>query len=103
MVTIAETFPAAYNKLASIMCREGGVSDWSKIHNSLLEYLKLALIDFAHRSSGRERATLQLPQIQIEPTSSMKYLGIMVDQMLKWKAQQAQSIKKAPSGCHKSE
>jgi len=89
-VAIAETFPAVHDKLASMMCREGGVSDWSKIHNSPLEYSKLALIDFAHRSSSRERVTLQLPQIRIKPTSSTKYLGIMVDQMLKWKAQAAQ-------------
>ncbi len=27
MVTTAETFPAVHDKLASIMCREGGVSD----------------------------------------------------------------------------
>src|SRR5216683_130382 len=59
-VAIAETFPAVHDKLASMMCREGGVSDWSKIHNSPLEYSKLALIDFAHRSSSRERVTLHV-------------------------------------------
>src|SRR6267154_2816073 len=37
---------------------------------------------------------LQLPQRQIEPTSSTKYLGVIVDQALDWKAQQAHAIKK---------
>ncbi len=77
-----------------MMCREGGVSDWSKTHNSPLEYLKLTLINFAHRSSSKIRTSLQLPQKQIEPTSSTKYLGMVMDQMLSWKVQQAHAIEK---------
>src|SRR6266853_1802333 len=65
----------------------GEVLDWSKNHNSLLEISKLTLIDSAHRSSCKERAILQLPQRIIEPSSSAKYLGIIVDQNLNWKAQ----------------
>jgi len=68
------------------MSREEGVSDWSKTHNSPLEYTKLVLIDFMHRSSSKTRPVLQLPQRQITPSSSTKYLGIVVDQYLDWKA-----------------
>jgi hypothetical protein len=53
LVATAESFQEAHSKLESMMSREGGVSKWSKTHNSLLEYLKLALIDFAHRSSPK--------------------------------------------------
>jgi hypothetical protein len=77
-----------------MMCRAGGVSDWSKTHNSPLEYTKLALIDFAHRSNSKSRTVLQLPQRSIEPTNSTKYLGVIVDQSLEWKAQQAYAVEK---------
>jgi hypothetical protein len=64
------------------------------MHNSPLEFMKLALIDFAHRSSSKPRTTLQLSQRQVEPSSSMKYLGVIVDQTLSWKVQQAHAIEK---------
>jgi len=82
MVATAEDFTQVHEILASMMCREGGVSEWSKTHNSPLKYSKLALIDFAHRSSSKTRTLLQLPQKQIEPTSSTKYLGVVIDQTL---------------------
>ena len=94
MIATAENFIQAHGKLANMMCREGGVTEWSKTHNSPLEFTKLALIDFAHRSSSKTRMTLQLPQRLIEPSSSTKYLGVIVDQTLEWKAQQAHAIEK---------
>jgi len=94
MVAMAESFTEAHEILANMMSREGGVSDWSKTHNSPLEYTKLALIDFAHRSSSKARTTLQLPQRTIEPSSSTKYLGVLVNQALGWKVHQAYAVKK---------
>ncbi len=61
MVATAESFTEAHEILANMMSRDGGVLDWSKTHNSPLEYMKLALIDFAHRSSRKVRTILQLP------------------------------------------
>jgi hypothetical protein len=94
LVATADDFPAAHTKLTSMMTRPGGVAEWSKTHNSLLEYSKLALIDFAHRSSTKERTTLQLPERQVEPVKSTKYLGVIIDQTLGWKAQQAHAVDK---------
>ena len=94
LIATADNFTEAHDKLADMMCREGGVSDWSTTHNSPLEYSKLALIDFAHRSSSKTRTPLQLPQRQILPTSSTKYLGVVIDQSLGWKAQQAYAVEK---------
>jgi hypothetical protein len=94
MLATTETFNEVHIKLADMMGQEGGVSEWSKDHNSPLEYSKLALIDFTHRSSGKLRTTLQLPQISIEPLSSTKYLGVMVNQNLNWKVQQAYTVGK---------
>src|SRR6266851_2010686 len=51
-------------------------------------------INFIHRNSSKIRTSLQLPQKQIKPTSSTKYLGMVMDQTLSWKVQQAHAIEK---------
>ena len=48
MIAIADIFLEAHRKLLSMMTREGGVAEWSSLHNSPLEYSKLVLVDFAH-------------------------------------------------------
>ena len=97
MLATANNFQEAHDKLASMMSREGGVAEWSTSHNSRLEYSKLALIDFAHRSSTAERTPLQLPQREVQPTESAKYLGVIFDQNLNWKAQHAHAVGKGTS------
>jgi hypothetical protein len=63
--------------------------EWSKWHNSSIEYSKLALIDFSHPGVKKTRPPLQLPEITVEPTQSAKYLGIVLDQNLNWGPQMA--------------
>ena len=94
MLAIADSFEEAHAKLADMMGREGGVAEWSNTHNSPLEFSKLALIDFAHRQSPKNRPPLQLPGREVIPSISTKYLGVIFDQNLSWKAQQAHAIKK---------
>jgi hypothetical protein len=53
LVASMENFSKAHEMLADMMCREGGVLDWSKTHNSPLEYTKLALIDFTRSCSSK--------------------------------------------------
>jgi hypothetical protein len=94
LLATAKTFSKVHVTLASMMEREGGILEWSKMHNSPLEFSKLALIDFTHRNSRKERSMLQLPQRCIEPVISTKYLGVILDQNLNWKPQQAHAIGK---------
>ena len=94
MIAIAENFEEAHEKLADMMGREGGVAEWSSTHNSPLEFSKLALIDFAHSQSPKSRPMLHLPQRDVKPAASTKYLGVLFNQNLNWKAQQAHAIKK---------
>jgi hypothetical protein len=94
MLAIADTFKDAHLKLANIMSKRGGIDEWSLTHNSRLECSKLALIDFAHRSNIQERSVLMLPWGKIQPVKSTKYLGIILDQHLDWKAQHAHTIEK---------
>ena len=90
----APDFEAAHRMLSDMMSRPGGIYDWSKTHNSPLEHSKLALIDFAHRNNNKVRPNLVLPNISITPTNSTKYLGLLIDQHLNWKAQHAYAIDK---------
>ena len=82
MIATADTFAEAHDMLADMMTRAGGVNNWSVSHNSPLEYSKLALIDFPHSSSAKERLPLQLPQRVINPSVSTKYLRVIFDQNL---------------------
>ena len=94
MLATADTFAEAHTKLADMMTREGGVADWSTDHNSPLEHSKLALIDFAHKASHAERTPLTLPQGEVKPAENAKYLGVIFDQHLDWKAQHAHALGK---------
>ncbi len=46
----ASTFEETHEIIEGMMTKEYGVIEWSKDHNSPLEYSKLALIDFAHQN-----------------------------------------------------
>ena len=94
MLATGDTFEEAHDKLANMMEQNGGIADWSTRHNSLLEYSKLALIDFAHKRSSKPRPPLKLQQREVKPSESTKYLGIIFDQHLKWDTQQAHAIEK---------
>ena len=90
----AKDFTETHEILADMMTREGGIYQWTKTHNSPIEHSKLALIDFAHRNNKKDRPNLELPDSSIKPTTSAKYLGVMLDQHLDWKAQQAHAVEK---------
>jgi len=94
MIVTADTFPKAHEILVDMMMRPGGVAEWSSLHNSPLEYSKLALVDFAHSFSTKERVLMQLLQKEITPSASAKYLGVIFDQNLNWKAQQVYAVGK---------
>jgi len=94
MIASADTFPKAHEMLVDMMTRLGGITEWSTLHNSPLKYLKLALVNFAHSSSPKERTLMQLPQKEITPSASAKYLGVIFNQNLNWKAQQAHMVGK---------
>ena len=85
----AKSFEEAHRILADMMTRAGGMVEWSRLHNSSIEYSKLALIDFAHPGVKKSRPPLILPSITIKPTQSAKYLGIVLDQNLNWAQQLA--------------
>jgi hypothetical protein len=63
--------------LADMMCKEGGVEDWSKTHSSSLKYTKLTLMNFAHSSKKLNSLTLHLLHRSVQPVNSVKYLEVI--------------------------
>jgi len=64
------------------------------VRDTPLEYSKLALVDFAHSRSSKKREALCLLQVEVQPSKSTKYLGVIFDQNLNWKEQHARTIGK---------
>lgn len=89
-----DSFEETHDTLIDLMSKEGGVADWSRDHNSPLEYSKLALIDFSHQNRDIIRPNLVLPHGTVKPERSVKYLGVIIDQHLSWTPQHANAIKK---------
>ena len=94
MMATGTDFQNAHRALADMMCKEGGVEDWSKTHSSPLEYTKLALMNFAHSCKKSNSPSLHLPRRSIQPVDSAKYLGVIFDRNLNWKVQQAHAVEK---------
>ena len=90
----AKLFEEAHKMLAEMMTRTGGTVEWSKTHNSSIEYSKLALIDFSHHEVKKERPPLVPPDVTVAPSPNAKYLGIILDQHLNWGPQLAQVCSK---------
>jgi hypothetical protein len=90
LTATAKTFKEAHSTLAEMMTRTGGMIEWSKSHNSSIEYSKLVLIDFSHHRVKKPRPPLTLPSITVEPSPNTKYLSIMLDQHLNWAPQLTQ-------------
>ena len=94
LVATAPTFEGAHAILEDMMIREGGAMKWARQHNSKFEMSKLALLNFSHRSKAIESPPLTIADTIINASSSVKYLGIYLDQHLNWKEQVAYAMKK---------
>ena len=94
MLATGRNFRDTHRKLHDLMRKQRGVENWSNTHSSPLEYSKLALINFAPRHKNADNPPLTLPHRIIEPSDSTKYLGVIVDRHLNWKAQQSYAVEK---------
>ena len=94
LFTSGSIFEETHKVLVETMTKENNVITWSKDHNSPLKYSKLALIDFSHQNCSKPRPNLKLPHKAIEPSRSIKYLGVLLDQHLIWALQHAHTIEK---------
>jgi ribonuclease HI len=99
LLATGDNFTETYAKLTDMMNRPNGAFDWSTSHNSQFELSKLALINFSPKSLHDVPLTLtHLPSPRtttIKPTTSYKFLGILFDPKLKWKAQTEKAARSA--------
>lgn len=79
LIAIGANFTETHKTLTDMMTRTGGAIDWSNDHNSHFEYSKLALMDFAHHSSKKERRPLTLLSTTLLPAANTKYLRASIN------------------------
>ena len=60
----------------------------------MLEFSKLALMDFAHRNSKKIHQPLKLLNTTLTPAASTKYLGVYFNQHLNWTMQHNYAVEK---------
>lgn len=93
LIAIGKTFTDTHSTLADMMERGDGAYEWSHKHNSRFETSKFALMDFT-RSRTKERPTMTLRGANINPSPAHRFLGIILDQELRWKQHAAFAIAK---------
>ena len=104
LLASGKDFEEAHNVLRDMMERRNGVFEWSRTYNSPLEMNKLALVNFTHSSEKAAKAnTLILTQPdsggqlvhRIQASPHAKFLGVLLDSKLTWKAQHEKVREKA--------
>ena len=94
LLATGANFIETHETLTDMMTREDGAIAWSNDHNSRFEFSKLALMDFAHRNSKKERKPLKILNTTLTPTENTKYLGVYFNQHLDWSTQRNHAIEK---------
>ena len=99
LLAIGPTFEDTHQKLKSMMERPGGAFDWSESHNSPFELTKLALMNFSPRGSSDLPLTINHVRLRrattVRATSAYRFLGVIFDPRLKWKAQHEKAARSA--------
>lgn len=85
-IAIGNTFTETHAILADMLERPGGGYDWSRAHNSRFETNKFALMDFS-MNRLKPRPNMHIQGAVIRPVQTHRFLGVILDQELRWKAQ----------------
>jgi len=104
LITTGADFADTHRKLKEMMEREGGVLEWARKHNCTFGIEKFQLLDAGRKTisnplgTGKRipmhRPTLVIAGQRIKPVSHVKFLGINIDQGLRWKEQGAAALAK---------
>lgn len=103
MVIEGRDFKSTHDKIKYIMEKEGGCMQWSQDHNSQFKSSKSVIIDCSRTrvtdSTTRKKILTPQPDITIggltiKPSRSSKYLGVIIDQELRWNEQAAAAVAK---------
>ena len=101
IVTIGSDFTETTNRIRNIVTKPEGSLNWSKAHNSKFEVNKWAIMHLSRKSvqdpnNNNERIPIPRPDLVLEgqiikEVHTYKYLGILIDNWLKWKEQAQQA------------
>jgi ribonuclease HI len=104
VIVIGKDFLETHEKLRNIMNRTGGIFEWAKNHNCEFGIEKFQLLDITKRLTPHPlnprkripmpRRALILGNQRIPSKETARFLGVMVDNKLNWKAQCAAAIAK---------
>lgn len=96
-LAVGEDFEETNQRLNEMMTRAGGANDWAVSHNATFEVDKFALVHFSRKLErdptrpNKKRLirqpALTLGTVVIQPSHSTKFLGVHMDQELKWHTQ----------------
>ena len=97
MVTFGDSFEETTGRLANLMEKERGGLKWSEDHNSRFETSKLVVMHLSRRTQpdpnhASKRVPLSRLQLLIQDkpikeVATFKYLGVLIDNQLRWNEQ----------------
>lgn len=85
-IAIGKTFTKTHATLVDMLEHPGGGYDWSRAHNSRFETNKFAPMDFS-MNRRKTRPDMHIQGAIIRPVRTHRFLGVILDQELQWKAQ----------------
>jgi hypothetical protein len=92
-IAVGSSFQEMHRILSNMLNRPGGGYEWSNAHNSNFETSKFALIDFSMNRT-KTRPPMIIRGNTIHPSATHKFLGVILDQELRWKDHIAYAIAK---------
>jgi len=94
LVVVGSSFEETHQMLKDMMMRPGGAYEWSDSHNSKFKTSKSVLVNFS-RKQGISQPMLDLQGSLIAPQPSHKFIGVWIDQELRWQCQFDYALAKA--------
>jgi ribonuclease HI len=99
------TYEEAYKSLSDMLLKPGGAKEWTQTHHSKFEKTKLAIVCFSRRrmpdptqpgkSKPETHPNFIYEDVSIQPQGSHKFLGVIFDEELRWRAQAEKAVAKA--------
>ncbi len=94
IMATGKTFQMTHRRIAKMMSRTGGATEWASNHNSSWELDKSEHVDYS-RNMKLPRLPLRIRGVTIQRATSHKQVGVYRDEQLQWKEQEIHAITKA--------
>ena len=94
LIVTGRTFAETHEKLRIFFSRPGGADEWSLSHNSHFSLDKFGLLNLTRRISDPLGPPLELGNATIQPSTHHRFLGVLVDNRLRFHQQVAAALGK---------